>query len=105
MASSESEGGGYEIQNSTDIARAFLRLQEQAVEEGRGEELLEATRTVAERLKSEPMELGEPLYRLPAMRMQVRGVLVRPLYVSFAVCEDRPVVYIKDVKLLLKRKS
>jgi hypothetical protein len=46
------------------------------------------------------MGLGEPLYRLPVLRMQVRSVAIRPLSVAFAVCEDRPLVYINAVKLL-----
>ncbi len=64
-----------------------------------------AAREVYEHLRQEPSEYGEPLYRLPALHMQVRCVAVRPLYVDFAVCEDRPLVFIKAVKLLSAQTS
>ncbi|HWG47510.1 MAG TPA: hypothetical protein VN688_32405 [Gemmataceae bacterium] len=100
MSSSGAEGGAYEIHNSGVIVQAFLDLQRQATREGRGQELLLAARAVYEHLRNNPMEFGEPLYRLPALRMQVRCVAIRPLYVDFAVCEDHPLVFIKAVKLL-----
>lgn len=99
MSSSNGEGG-YEVHNSTAIACKFLRLQKQAVRQGRGEEMLLAARGVYDRLRQDPNEFGEPLYRLPALRMQVRCAVIQPLYVDFAVCEDRPLVFIKDVRLL-----
>lgn len=100
MASAGAEGGAYQVHNSTAIAQAFRRLQRQATREGRGEELLRAARAVYEHLRQSPLEFGEPLYRLPALRKQIRCVAVRPLYVDFAVCEDQPLVFIKAVKLL-----
>lgn len=100
MPSSSGQSGPYEVHNSTEIAQAFLRLQHQATQEGRGPELLRATREAYARLRANPNEVGEPLYRLPALRMQVRCVAIRPLYVDFAVCEDRPLVFLKAVRLL-----
>jgi hypothetical protein len=100
MTSPGAPGGAYEVHNSTAIAEAFLELQREATDEGRGTELLQATRTVYERLRTDPTEFDEPLYRLPALCMQLRCVAVRPLYVDFAVCENRPPVFIKAVKLL-----
>jgi hypothetical protein len=105
MASGGEEVRRYEIHNSGAITRAFLRLQMQASREGRGQELLAAARQIAERLQKNPLELGEPLYRLPVLRMQVRCVAVRPLYMDFAVCEDRPLVIIKAVRLLSAQES
>lgn len=100
MAPADAHEEPYEVHNSGAIARAFQRLQRQASREGRGQALLAAARQVYDRLRKDPMELGEPLYRLPVLRMQLRFVAVRPLYVDFAVCEDRPLVFIKAVKLL-----
>ncbi len=59
-----------------------------------------ALRRIVEHLESNPQALGEPLYRLPELRMQVRLVLVSPVSVHFAVCEDRPLVFIKGVMLM-----
>lgn len=99
MASSNGKRG-YEVHNSGAVAKEFLQLQEEATQQGRGEELLRATRAVYERLRKDPNEFGEPLYRLPALRMQLRCAAIRPLHVDFAVCEDRPLVFIRAVKLL-----
>jgi len=57
-------------------------------------------RQIYRRLQEEPRTAGEPVYRLPALRMQVRRISVRPLVVDFAVCDDRPLVFIKGIQLL-----
>ena len=85
------------------IAEAVRQLMRRALREGRGREFLLALRMVVERLRRDPHEFGEPLYRLPVLRMQVRCALVRPLYVDFAVCDDRPLVFLKLVKLLSRQ--
>jgi hypothetical protein len=46
------------------------------------------------------MTFGEPQYRLPALQLQVRCAVIRPLVMYFAVPEERPEVYIQKVKLL-----
>jgi len=79
---------------------ALRQLQRQAADEGRGEQMLAALREIHQRLQHNPNALGEALYRLPILRMQVRACVVRPLAVDFAVCEDRPVVIINGVTLL-----
>ena len=99
MASSNGKSG-YEVHNSAIIAQEFRRLQRQATRQGRGEEFLRAARAIYNRLRQDPNEFGEPLYRLSALRMQVRCGVIRPLSVDFAVCEDRPLVFIKTLRLL-----
>jgi hypothetical protein len=91
---------GYEVHNSAAFAREFRQLRRQAARQGRGEEFLRAARAIVNRLRQDPNEFGEPLYRLSGLRMQVRSATIRPLHVDFAVCEDRPLVFIKAVKLL-----
>lgn len=100
MSSASSGDYPFHLGFSGVLAEAIRQLQRQASHEGRGKEFLVAIRTVMDRLRQDPREFGEPLYRLSAMRMQVRCVAVRPLYVDFAVCEDRPLVFLKAVKLL-----
>ncbi len=72
----------------------------QAVWEGRGPQFREALRNIFDRLVSDPKNLGEPLYRLTTLRLQVRQVAVRPLVIDFAVHDDYPLVFIKTVALL-----
>jgi hypothetical protein len=102
MTSSGTGGGPYEVRNSAAITQEFRQLLQKAVEEGRGEEFLRAARQLSQLLRQDPSECGEPLYRLPILRMQVRCVAIRPPYADFAVCEDMPLVFIKAVRLLAK---
>jgi hypothetical protein len=82
------------------IIKALRDIQRRAKREGRGEKALAALRHICQRLQDDPLTLGEPLYRLPGLRMQVRTCVVRPVLVDFAVCEDHPLVFLKGVKLL-----
>jgi hypothetical protein len=100
MPAPQNGDGPFQLDFSGAIADTIRQLQRQASWEGRGREFLLAIRAVVARLRREPTEFGEPLYRLPALRMQVRSAIVRPLYINFAVCEDRPLVFIKAIKLL-----
>jgi hypothetical protein len=100
MASSDNGRRTFQISFSGLIAEAIRELQRRASRQGRGEEFLQALRTVVDRLRHDPNEFGEPLYRLPVLRMQIRRAVIRPLYVNFAVCEDRPLVFIRAIRLL-----
>ena len=69
----------------------------------KGAAVVSAVREIRQRLQANPLDFGDPLYRLPALRMQVRHGTVHPLFINFAVCEDQPLVFIKGVELLPKR--
>jgi hypothetical protein len=90
----------YEVHCSGAIAKAIQRVHDQATRQGRGKAVTRAFRRIILRLEVDPFNLGEPAYRLPGLRLQVRTVIARPLVVDFAVCEDHPLVFIKGVKLL-----
>src|SRR5262249_10433301 len=46
------------------------------------------------RLETDPLEFGEPLYQLRGLGLQVRLAPFAPLYVRFAVDEERRLVYV-----------
>jgi hypothetical protein len=93
-------GERFEVHCSGFIARSLKRIQKKAKGEGRGEQVLQAIRRIWRRLTDDPVGFGEPLYRLPAMRLQVRHAAVGPLLIYFGIHDDRPLVFIKAVKLL-----
>jgi hypothetical protein len=95
-----SNGGPYEVACSGVIARSLKQIQKRAKEQGRGEAVLFAIRRIWHRLSIDPIDFGEPLYRLPALRLQVRHGANGPLLIYFAVHEDRPIVFIKGAVLL-----
>lgn len=96
----ESNGGSFHIHASKKVGLAFERLYKRAKAEGRAEAFMAAAREIADRLRHEASDFGEPLYRLPALQLEVRHAAVGPLLIYFGVHEDRPLVFIKQVVLL-----
>lgn len=90
----------YQVHNAERITKVIRRLYRRAFREGRHVEFLTALDQIQERLATSPTTFGEPLYRLPYMRIEIRHAIVRPLVIDFAVSEERPVVFIKGVQLL-----
>jgi hypothetical protein len=95
----------FQVGFSQAIAELIRKLQRQASREGRGGEFIISLRRTVERLQNSPRSFGEPLYRLPALRMQVRCGVIGPLSIDFAICEDRPLLFIMAVKLLSRKSS
>jgi hypothetical protein len=90
----------FEVHASVAIRKILLNLQRQAAREGRGDQVLAAFKEIVKRLQQDPQGLGEPSYSLSALRLQIRTCSVRPLVVDFGVHLDRPLVFIKGVRLL-----
>jgi hypothetical protein len=90
----------YQIHYSKAVGNFLRGLQRKAAREGRGNAFALALRRIAVALQKSPMKAGEPLYRLSAMRLQVRTIVIAPLAIDFAVSEDLPHVYIKSGRLL-----
>jgi hypothetical protein len=100
MTQSAGNGGHYQVLCSGRILQTLRRLHAQALTEGRGGAMRSALRRLVLRLHHDPTVVGEPLYQLPALRMQVRSTALLPLVIDFAVCEDRPLVFIKGARLM-----
>lgn len=90
----------HQVHASGVISKALEALQHRAERQGRGKEALAAIQAILRQLQQNPNNVGEPLYRLPGLRMQVRTVVVSPLAVDFGVCEGRPLVFLRGVQLL-----
>ena len=90
----------YSVHMSAGTKSVVKTLHQQAIQAGIGREYLAAFRQIIARLSQDPLTFGEPLYRLPALRMLVRQAAVLPLVVDFAVHEDRRLVFIRGFKVL-----
>jgi hypothetical protein len=62
--------------------------------------VFEAMQAILTRLRRDPQEFGEPMYRLRAMRMEVRNGALGSLYVEYGVHDEQPVVVIRRVRWL-----
>jgi hypothetical protein len=100
----QSNGGSFRVHSSKNIGVAFEKLYKQAKHEGRADAFMDAAREIDHRLRRDPDDFGEPLYRLPALQLEVRHAVIAPLLIYFAVHEDRPLVFIKQVVLLPEKK-
>lgn len=79
---------------------AWARLQELALASrhtDRAGEISRATRQVMQLLEHAPHEQGDPMYRVRSMRLEVRHIIVSPLYFEYGVHETEPVVFIRSV--------
>jgi len=90
----------YQVTFSGQTRERARQLHQEAAESGAGQQFVQAMRTIVQRLQSEPMNFGEPLDRLPSLKLQVRQGIVAPVVVDFAVHEERPLVFIRGLKLL-----
>jgi hypothetical protein len=100
MPTPQDGNGPYTLDFSHATAEELRKLQRRAARRGQGTAFASAFRRIIGALRRNPNAVGEPLYRLPALRLQVRTVVVSPLLIDFAVSEDRPLVYIRSGKLL-----
>src|SRR5262249_30061990 len=100
MSEPENAGRRFQVHCSGAVAKKLRTLQRQASRAGTGDEVLTAFRQIVARLEADATEAGEPLYRLAALRMQIRCIVLRPLVVDFGVSEDQPLVFIKGARLL-----
>ena len=103
MSNSTNGGRRHEVHCSGVIAESLRQLQRKASRKTGSMAIARAFRRIVQRLERNPYAVGEPFYRLHVLRMQVRTCALRPLLVDFAICEDRPLVFIKGVKLLPER--
>ena len=90
----------FEVRCSGALIEQIRRVHRKARRQGRAGLVTQAFRKIIDQLERDPFNAGEPAYRLPSLRLQVRRAVIKPLVVDFAVCEDRPLVFLKGVKLL-----
>jgi hypothetical protein len=97
------EGNGQSRPYKVEIAKKRLEtvkeLHRHAAKSGRGKEFLAALRQIYSQLCSNPREFCEPLYRLPALNLMVYQASVNPLVVSYAVHEEKHLVFVTAVRM------
>ena len=100
MANLDNGNGPYLLDCSDAVVEELKKLQRRATRRGQGEAFVSAFRRIIRSLREDPYSTGEPDYTLPALRLQVRTVVVAPLAIAFAVNEEHRIVWIRGGKLL-----
>ncbi|MCI0461734.1 MAG: hypothetical protein L0Z62_32695 [Gemmataceae bacterium] len=80
------ESPSYQVHCSGQLAQTIKDLQRQASRAGAGEQFLAAIKTIHERLSNDPLEFGEPIYHLQALKLSVRVGIVSPPSWSSTPC-------------------
>jgi hypothetical protein len=91
---------GFQVSISGAVRELLVRLHEQAARAGDREGFLSALRTITERLQTDPVNFGEELFDLRALRLTVRVGIVLPVVVEFGVYLDRRVVFVRTFRYL-----
>jgi hypothetical protein len=90
----------YRVSQLGRAKQAFKRHYDQAKLRGKGPAFLSALRHIYQRLRNDPHGFGEPMYRLPAIKMLVCTGAYLPVVVDFGIHETEPMVIIRDVRFL-----
>jgi hypothetical protein len=96
------EGNGlvFEVKLSQKIKERAKELHQETVLRGEGPSFLRALRIIHDRLRRDPTRFGEPLYHLRALKLVMYQAVVSPVVVVYVVHEEKPLVFLRDVKLL-----
>jgi hypothetical protein len=92
--------GAFRVTMSGNTAQVLKQFHSRAIARGVGSKFLAAFRIIEQRLRTDPVEFGEPLYRLAALELVVCHAAVTPLVVDYAVHESRRLVFIRGFKIL-----
>jgi hypothetical protein len=90
----------YRVVMSKQTENRLKELHAKAAQTGTSHRFMAAMRRIVERLRTDPLVFGEPLYRLPSLKLMVRHAAIHPLVVAYAVHEEQPLVFIRWFKVL-----
>ncbi|HZU34476.1 MAG TPA: hypothetical protein VFA18_01135 [Gemmataceae bacterium] len=77
------------------------QLHDAAEEYGLGNRFIEALKVIDDALRREPRAFGDPVFRLPALRLTVFIRAVFPLAVDYGVHDKLPLVIVRGFRLMI----
>ena len=99
-----SQGNGqaelFKVDMSGQTKVALQQLHKQAWSAGNSKRFLAALAHIIQRLQQDPTHFGEPLFHLPALKLEVCQAVVPPLVVNFAIYPEQSLVFIRGFMLL-----
>jgi hypothetical protein len=85
---------------SGELRERIKACYREAVKQNRQQHFLAALTEINRRLTEDPKEFGDPLYRLPLLKLQIRSAAIRPVFVEYGVSEENPLVVLRRIKLM-----
>lgn len=86
----------FRVVYSAAVRKSLKEMLHRAVAKGIGQEVLQAVRTIDQRLALDPLTFGDPWYDLTDAKLKVMSRIVRPLFVVYGVHKDERVVFVRD---------
>jgi hypothetical protein len=102
VTAATSEPVPYRVVYSERVRRRLLALADVARERGDGDAFVTAVKEIHRRLRLYP-QFGEPLFDLTQEAGQVWLGIVRPLSMRYGVLDNRRVVMVSELPVLLPR--
>jgi hypothetical protein len=90
--------GTYQVVYFPDLLKQLKQWAQRAVDLGLADQFRAALKSAQDRLQSDPMTWGDPLYRLRHLGLVVHHRVEPLFHVLYAVDENRRVVYVKNIK-------
>ncbi len=91
----------YKIIAAAAVTQRVKSLHLQAAALGFGEAFRDALIVVARSLVRDPRQFGDPLYRLPALKLTLFHRAVFPLAVDYGVHDKLPLVIVRGFRLMV----
>jgi hypothetical protein len=88
----------YKVGKYPGVAEKMRTLADLASLAGLRQSYLDALRKMADHLENDPLEWGDPVYRVPHQSGVVCHALVEPVVVHYSVHESTKIVLIIDIK-------
>jgi hypothetical protein len=92
--------GAYRIITSAKVMQQLRDCQRQAEGEGLIQEFRGALMEVATHLRTDPLEWGDPQFRLHALDLLVCHRVLRRFHVSYALDQANRLVYLRELLLV-----
>jgi hypothetical protein len=95
----EEPGGTCRVVYFPQVVERMKGLAKRAVALGLAEQFREDLQQIQQKLLTESMTWGDPIYRLRHLGLVVHHRLEATMQILYAVDEQRRIVYVKEIKL------
>lgn len=85
---------------SAAIRKEIEQCHDQAVQDGWDSEFISTLEVINFRLRNDASSIGEPLFRLPGLKLLVCHAVLKRVAVAFGIHEQFPLVFLKGISVL-----
>jgi hypothetical protein len=91
----------YRLIFSAQQVQRIYALHQEALNRSLGDVFIAALKEIERQLRTNPVQFGDPLYRLPAAKLVVYTRAIFPIAVDYGVHQEKPIVFIRSIRLMI----